>query len=238
MPILQSRTERLKWYAKTLYTYYRGHRWTEKDVRHMIINCSRFFYYRDYLSSLKTKPSFVLLSDLRDVVFQRDPFSFPFQTGLSVTTECKKIVQTTAGVKHLCETVGLIEMSRIARRDIVNVGTSVADFDTMMKYLDLLTAHFNRSFSWALIEGIDQAIHTYIVHNRLINPIHYFNNWKGPFLTLADEVVLPRNKNSEGLLCNADGSVIPIVHQWDRIKGLYDPAGSRPECWKLYKPRL
>ena len=220
MPILRSRTRRLLWYAKMIFGYYRGHRFSEKDFRYLIINCSRFFCYRDYLLGLKEKPGFVLQADIRDIVFQRDPFSFPFKPGLSVTTECRTIIQSRAGVKHLLETVGLRELSRIARRDIVNCGTTVADYETTMKYLDLITSCFNRWFFWALIEGIDQAMHTYFVHKGLISPVHCYSNWNGPFLTLDSEVVLPQRKNREGYLCNEDGSIIPIVHQYDRIQGL------------------
>jgi len=235
MPILRSRSRRLFWYLKMILGYYGSHRWSEKDFRYLIINCSRFFCYRQYLSGLPNKPGFVLMADIRDIVFQRDPFSFPFQPGLSVTTECRKIIQSRGAIKQLWETVGWRETWQLARRDIVNCGTIVADFDTTMKYLDLLTSYFNRSFFWSLIEGIDQAMHTYFVHKQLLAPIHYYYNWNGPFLTLDSEVVLPQHKNREGLLCNQDGSVIPLVHQYDRIKELYRRDEARPACWKYYR---
>ena len=235
MPTLRSRTRRIIGYFKILSRYYLHHRPGEKDFHYLISNCSRFYCYYDYLRNLPKKPDFVFMADVRDIVFQRNPFSFPFETGLTVTTECRTIIQSRGAIKQLWETVGLIETWRIARRDIVNCGTIVADFDTTLKYLETVISYFNRCFFWALIEGIDQAVHTYLVHKQMIGPIHYFNNWKGPFLTLADEIVLPESKNGEGYLCNRDGSVIPVVHQYDRINGLYGEGDKRPDCWKLYR---
>jgi hypothetical protein len=234
MPVVASLADRLPWAWKMVSRYYRHHRLNEKDFRYLVINCSRFFCYHQYLSGLQQKPGFVLQADIRDIVFQKDPFSFPFRPGLSVTTECRTIIKSKCAIKHLCETVGLFEMCRLARRDIINCGTTVADFDTTMKYLELLTSYFNRAFFWALFEGVDQALHTYFVHKKLLDPIYIYNNWNGPFLTLDRVVAAPDLKNRDGYLCNKDGTVVPIVHQYDRVKGLFKEGEVVPPCWKLY----
>ena len=65
---------------------YRAYYKYPHDVRCLIVNCWRFFGIRDYLSNLRDKPESVLLADVRDVVFQANPF--PFSRGLSVASEC------------------------------------------------------------------------------------------------------------------------------------------------------
>jgi len=235
MPVVANLTDRLPWAWKMISRYYRQHRFSEKDFRYLVINCSRFFCYYQYLSGLQHKPKYVLQADIRDIVFQKDPFSFPFRSGLSVTTECQIIIKSRCAIKHLCETVGLFEMWRLARREIINCGTTVADFDTTMQYLELMTTHFNRAFFWALFEGIDQALHTYFVHKKLLDPIHIYNNWNGPFLTLDRVIVTSERKSTEGYLCNEDGSIVPIVHQYDRVKGLFKNGEAVPPCWRFYK---
>lgn len=237
IPTLHSRTQRLLQGSKSVYKYYRSHRNGEKDFRYLFFNNARFFYYYDYLLNVPDKPGLVLLADVRDVIFQADPFRFPFQPGLSVATECTRrtIRQSACAVKGLLASVGLRELCRIARRHIICAGTTMADYDTWMKYLDLITCHIKRRFFWALLEGIDQNLHMYFVYNRLVTPVHRYLNWKGPFLTLDREVVRPENKNRDGYLCNEDGSVVPIVHQYDRIRNLFRPEDARPPCWKLYK---
>jgi hypothetical protein len=114
----------------------------------------------------------------------------------------------------------------------VCAGTTMADYDTMMKYLDLVAFGIQRRFFWALLEGIDQGLHTHLVHRRRMAPIHSYSNWNGPFLTMDGEVVTPDRKNREGYLCNQDGSIVPIVHQYDRVRGLYREGDLVPPCWK------
>lgn len=236
LPMAYSGLARRVWLAlKATCGYYRNHRRGEKDASYLFVNCWRFFCFRDYLSKLDDKPALVLLADVRDVVFQRNPFSFPFQPGLSVASECtqKTISGSRGNTKWLLEAVGFREMRKIAHRTAVCAGTTMADYSTITKYLDLMTAHLNRRFFWALFDSLDQGLHNYFVHNQLVTPLHLCRNWNGPFLTLDSEVVLPENKTPDGYLCNKDGSIIPIVHQYDRIKALYRPNEPLPRCWKI-----
>jgi hypothetical protein len=237
IPTLSRRSDRLRQGFRKVREYYRGHRSGEKEFAHLFFNNARFFRYRDYVLSLREKPDRILLADIRDIVFQAHPFSFPFQSGLSVASENtrRKIIHSRCALKGMFESVGLLETCRSLRRNIICAGTTVADHDTLLRYLELMVSGIKRRFFFALLEGIDQGLHTHCVHNRMIPPVHCYTNWNGPFLTLDSEVVLPKNKNREGFLCNEDGSVIPIVHQYDRVKELYRAGETRPECWKLYK---
>lgn len=216
---------------------YRAYWQYSRDVRCLIVNCWRFFGFQEYLATLQHKPEFVLLSDVRDVVFQSNPFDYPFKPGLSVASEC---IRGTIGHSHgnskwLWEVAGWREMRRLADRVPLCSGTIVADHDTMLKYLRLMTEHLKRCFFWGLFDAIDQGLHNYFVHNQMIKPLRVFPNWNGPFLTLDNEEVRPKNKNCNGYLCNQDGSVIPIVHQYDRVKHLYRLGEPRPGCWTFYK---
>lgn len=236
MPTLRSLAARLQHGARMVGKYYRRRRAGENETNYLFFNNARFFCYQDYLKGLKEKPGFVLLADIRDIVFQSDPFSFPFERGLSVATECvsRRIMQSWCAIKGMAESVGAVETLRMARRNIICAGTTVADYETMMAYLEWMTASMRRRFFWGLLEGIDQGLHTALVHRRRITPTHRYVNWRGPFLTMDSEVVLPKNKNGEGYLCNDDGTVVPIVHQYDRVAALYRPGEARPACWKLY----
>lgn len=212
----------------------------EKDFHYLFVNCWRFFCFQDYLARLPEAPRSVLLADVRDVVFQSNPFSSPFPPGLSAASECTRgtIGQSHGNKKWLWEAVGGREMRRLTGKTAVCAGTTLADHATMTKYLELMTSHFNRRFFWALFDSIDQGLHNYFVHNRLIAPLTIHTNWHGPFLTGDSEVVGPKNKNREGYLCNDDGSIIPVVHQYDRIPGLFQPSEALPPCWKFYAKQI
>ena len=74
----------------------------EKDVRcvpferpqewtHVPYNAFRYFLYQDYLRTCKHQYQTILLTDTRDVVFQRDPFAFAWAPGLNVTLEDRSV---------------------------------------------------------------------------------------------------------------------------------------------------
>ena len=238
IPTLPKLSQRLEHGAKQVYAYYRDHRQGEKEFAHLFFNNARFFCYHHYLSQIQEKPGFVLLVDIRDVIFQTNPFDFPFQPGLSVASENTRrtIIQSRCAIKGMLQSVGLVETCRHLHHNIICAGTTVADYNIMMKYLELIMSGINKRFFFALLEGIDQGLHTYFVHSRRLDPIHCYTNWNGPFLTLDSEAILPEHKNREGFLCNQDGSIVPIVHQYDRIKGLYRGDETKPGCWKFLKP--
>jgi hypothetical protein len=231
---LRTFSERLRAGSGATWRYYRKHRGEANDQRYLFFNNARFFEYQDYLRNLPEKPRFVFLADIRDVVFQADPFSYPFEPGLSVALECtsRRILHSWCAIKGMVESAGVLETVRLARQNIVCAGTIMADYETMMRYLELMTARLRRRFFCGLWEGIDQGLHTQFVHRGLLAPIHTFENWNGPFLTMDSEVVTPERKNRDGYLCNRDGSVVPIVHQYDRIPGLYREGETVPPCWK------
>ncbi len=237
IPFYHGRTERLSEGFKQAHRYYRAHPAGEKDPDYLFFNNARFFYYQNYLANLPGRPDRVLLADIRDVVFQSNPFAFPFPAGLSVAAENTRrtILHSRGAIKGMIEAVGFVQTIRLLRRHIICAGTTMADYHTMLRYLELMISGLKKRFFYALFDGIDQGLHTYFAHQQLITPLHSYTNWNGPFLTMDREDVMPRNKNREGYLCNQDGSVIPIVHQYDRVKNLYQSGEPRPACWELYR---
>ena len=214
---------------------YRAYWKYRRDVSCLIVNCWRFFRFRDYLRLLPKLPEFVLLADVRDVVFQSDPFSFAFAPGLSAASEhCGSTIgQSRGNAKWLWEVGGLGQLRKHARATPICSGTIVADGSTMRDYLELMTEHLRRCYFWGLFDAIDQGLHNYFVLNQMIEPLRVFENWQGPFLTLDSETVTPERKTREGYLCNRDGSLVPIVHQYDRVRDLFQPGEPRPECWRV-----
>lgn len=216
---------------------YRAYVKQHKNPNALIVNCWRYFCFSDYLAQLTSKPNYVLFSDVRDVVFQKQPFSFPFELGLSVASECVRstIGNSRANSKWLWQAAGFKQMRKLANQTPICSGTTVADYRTALSYLTQMTSLLKKAYFWGLFEAIDQGLHNYIVHNQLIEPLHIFRNWSSPFLTLDSEEVLSENKDSAGYICNQDRSIVPIVHQYDRVRNLYKPGEIKPPCWRFVK---
>jgi hypothetical protein len=216
---------------------YRAYWKYRRDVSCLIVNCWRFFRFHEYIQALPQLPDRVLLADVRDVVFQSNPFDFPFEQGLSVASERSgsTIGQSRGNAKWLWEVGGWGQLRKHSKATPICSGTIVADGPTIRNFLGLMTQHLRRCYFWGLFDAVDQGLHNYFVRNQMIEPLRVFENWQGPFLTLDSELVTPERKTRDGFLCNRDGSIVPIVHQYDRVRDLFRAGEPRPDCWKFYR---
>jgi hypothetical protein len=62
--------------------------------------------------------------------------------------------------------------------------------------------------------GIDQAVHNFLVHDRMLSELNVYDNDGGPVLTVGieDNVLVDAN----GFIVNKRGDVPNVVHQYDR----------------------
>lgn len=60
----------------------------------------------------------------------------------------------------------------------------------------------------------DQPAHNVLVHSGRLEPLAKLRNFEGPILTAGSEPGY--ELNGEGLLVNRDGSVVALIHQYDR----------------------
>src|SRR5439155_11579603 len=63
-------------------------------------------------------------------------------------------------------------------------------------------------------ECADQAAHNLLLHDGKLEPTKRLRNFEGPILTVGSEPRYALDENDE--LVNRDGSVIAVVHQYDR----------------------
>ena len=70
--------------------------------------------------------------------------------------------------------------------------------------------------------GIQQAIFNYLIYNDLVKvPFTIKPNLEGPVVTLADPKVFTHTAISGNHIVRAkDGSIIPVVHMYDRFPEL------------------
>jgi hypothetical protein len=174
----------------------------------------RNFLYLDYL--LKHGDGFtnVLITDVRDVVFQRNPFDFPVGEQIHVAMENPLIPigacpWTSAWVR---DSYGPEVLERLKQKELSCAGTVLGPVGLMKRYLRRLLDEFATMPN--AHAHADQPAHNVLVHGGALEPLAKHRNFEGPMLTVGSE---PRYRsNAEGQLVNRDGSVIAIVHQYDR----------------------
>lgn len=185
------------------------------------IHQSRHFLYTAFLEK-ETIFSKVMLSDTRDVVFQRDPFDFPINDKLCCFLEDPSI--TIAQEKHnagwIRRAFGEDILQKIGYNTISCAGITMGSSSAILEYTSemcriLLTPKVR---SIAGITGLDQGIHNYSIRMNLFGDrMHLYENMRGPVMTMGLMKKENLRYHSElGLLLNEDGSICNTIHQYDR----------------------
>ncbi len=173
----------------------------------------RFFHYRRYLEHFGWKYTHVLLADARDTVFQRSPF--PCE-GLHVFAENEVIGTSHFARRWFQLSYGTSTFKRLAAQPLLCAGVTIGDLAAMRRYLDLNCAE---SLKIVAVNDIDQAVHNYLIHNCLLPAtIHAYG--EGQAINL-NAVPLSTLRVKDGRLFDSQGQAFSIVHQYDRVAGLY-----------------
>lgn len=175
---------------------------------------SRYFLYYDYLLKRGSEYRNVLITDVRDVVFQADPFAQKIGTAIHVAMENPDIpigdCQWTA--PWIVAAYGEEALERLKSAPMSCSGTTMGPVSAMKRYLKAMLEQIARMKSADAY--LDQAAHNRLLHDGKLEPVRRLENFRGPILTVGSE---PRYRlNDRGAVVNRDGSVIAVVHQYDR----------------------
>jgi hypothetical protein len=182
---------------------------------------ARFFYFLRYLRLHPYER--VLLTDVRDVLFQRDPFIDIPPSGLAVSIETRRytIASEPNNRRWLADAFGPKLVKEIGANPVSCVGVTCGDAGAMGNYLGLMTKEMLRlPAKVARTGGADTAIHNALLWTDQLESVQPLETLASPVATLnaipEDEVKL----STCGTLLNTDGSEPSVVHQYDRVRGL------------------
>jgi hypothetical protein len=182
---------------------------------------SRFLLYSRYL---RLNPhSHALLTDVRDVLFQNDPFAHLPATGLAVSLETDGY--TVASEPHNAEWVarayGPDMLARIGAHRVSCVGVTSGDREAILRYLSLFSDQLLAlSPREAGVAGADTAIHNVLLRTGRLGPVHELEPLASPVATLNEIEESALSLGPTGLLLNRDGGEVSVLHQYDRLPGL------------------
>jgi hypothetical protein len=190
--------------------------------------------YYDYL--LKHGRSFanVLITDVKDVVFQRDPFSFLVSERIHVAMENPAIPIGACPwtSRWLLAGYPAEVLERLKDKEMSCAGTTLAPVPLMIRYLELMLVEIAAMRD--AYECADQAAHNVLLHDGNLDPVERLRNFDGPIVTVGSEPRFALNENEE--LVNRDESVIALVHQYDRHPELVRifEAKAVPSAWRRW----
>lgn len=178
--------------------------------------CSRFYSYLDYLTRHADQYSNVMLSDLRDVVFQDDPFMQPLFADIVYAQERCLIGDCPVNNSWIVHTYGAATAHAMRDCPISCSGTTFGTVSGMLRYLTAMTEEL-RTAKVPRADLMDQGPHNHIVHMR---PLH--NAWLDPTDSLVATMhYVPEHSvaiTGDGVLI--DGRRVPVLHQWQKHAAL------------------
>lgn len=191
------------------------------ESAHLPHNAYRYLLYREFL---RREGPFerILISDVRDVVFQGDPFAHPWAEAVNATLEDRRMTIGACpfATRWITGHLGRAAWEAIRDAPISCSGTTVAGHAAMLDYLDRLIALLTPyEPGRERMAGYDQGVHNHLLHTgRLPGAVATDN--AGPILTLAYKREDPA-LDAAGLILDDAGRPARIVHQYDRKPALF-----------------
>lgn len=202
------------------------------------VHVERFFHIWDVLNKLNDKPRYVITTDVKDVVFQRNPseaieeyLAFQSKYSMIASSESMLYKDEPWGNENLLQTFGPYFHEYYKNNEIFNVGVLAGDYAQIKDLcLNIFQMAINRP-----IPIVDQAVYNFLLWQKPWSDttlkLQSESGWAAqlgttmdpnklssfkPFLTEPSPYMLNDKLYTKG------GIEYAIVHQWDRVPALYD----------------
>lgn len=173
----------------------------------------RWFAYERFLN-LNRQYNQVMLSDIKDVVFQGRIFDYSDPELVSLCDQGLTYGEANWDTRWYRQAFGEGELKKIAGRSPICIGTMIGPHRGMLSIVKELKNEFaQRPFG-----RIEQAVFNHMILNgRLKTSFRVLPNVTGPVATLCGDKIQLSFVIKDGLICRAtDNSVVPAVHMYDR----------------------
>jgi len=201
----------------------------------MSMNSARMLRYLDILGERVFAPdgstsyAHILLTDVRDVVFQGDPFARAAGADIHYFLEegSRTIGSCAVNANWMRQALGEAGLRRTAASPVSCAGTLIATPQALLAYLLQMCRLILEVPALARYSGVDQAIHNHLMVEGLAgrHPRAVPNGQA--VMTVPSDVPHGLTLQPDGTLLNRDGSVSEIVHQYDRDPVLREAVAAR-----------
>jgi hypothetical protein len=173
---------------------------------------NRFFAALDFLKRTKDIDN-VFLTDSRDVIFQKSPFVSGDY--LYLYTEPVTIRECPFNSNWTRHYYGDVVFEQIADNPVLCAGTTLGSYDRIVEYLEIMCSKMKEKLSQNYVYILaDQAIHNYEFYSGGMPGAVVRKHGYSEVQTLHHEKKFLFSKDC--FLLNHDGSVVPVIHQYDR----------------------
>jgi hypothetical protein len=188
------------------------------------VHARRYAIYLNYLRTQASRYDQVMMSDVRDVVFQRNPFDSVASPKCHFYLEgaVRTIRDDPTNWRWVRGCFSAVDAERLAACRISCSGITIGGTAAIIAYLERMAARI-RAMPWRIYReighGYDQAIHNYLVHlDPAVDGIVVENNQH--IATMALEPRAFYRLDQKSLIYGPDDHLFPICHQYDRFPDL------------------
>lgn len=186
-------------------------RWRALEYHLEGLQALRYNHYYDIVR--RSDADYILLSDLRDVIFQRDPFDPP-PCGLELFLEESHMTIHSEYFTHrwMRALYGATEVAALGDEVASCSGTVIGPRPDMLHYLK----EMSQEIIWRRrpLGSHDQGVHNHLLRSGRFGTAVIVPNGHGRVLTMAGMPHVERA--TTGQVLNYDRSVPAILHQYDR----------------------
>jgi len=186
--------------------------------------CSRYFAYYLHLRRHVGDYDLVLTTDVRDVIFQGDPFAREWRPAGGVVFLEHEAVHGRDPGNDLWVEMGFGGEGRAAIQGhrITCSGLTLGPAPLMLTYLAAMTRELAfRTDRLSGHDGVDQGVHNWLYWTGRLPGFTSVENFAGPILTMHGmPAPLLRSSDDGRHLIDPIGRVIPVLHQYDRHPAL------------------
>jgi hypothetical protein len=174
-----------------------------------IAHVARYLRALELLESERGRYRNVMLTDTRDVFFQRSPFDFDVGDDVHCfLEEAGLVLGTETNAQWLRLAYGDAVARELADQPISCSGVTIGSAAAVRGYLAVMADELTRLPRQ--IWGIDQGVHNYVVHRGLVSSLRVVPNREGPVATVGAMTDVTAATVTDG-----DGRPIHVVHQYD-----------------------
>jgi len=190
-----------------------------REIRKLIVHTysSRFVQYLDFLRNQSARYDKVMLSDVRDVFFQADPFArIPdHQLWMFQEEGPHTLGSDRRNRRWVLATFGRKVLRQIEHQRILCAGITIGSYANIVGYLQAMEPELlTRSPVYIPDQGIHNAM-AYTGVFKHLNPV-VVKNGDGPVLTVGLMTEAQFKWDDAGRLVDAAGVPYAVIHQFDR----------------------
>ena len=220
--------------------------------RAMAPHQSRFEAFLEWMEGSVASADIVLLTDVRDVIFQGDPFLFARacrEAGtfsfIYFSQEAVTFNQSRLNLRWIHHLYGADVANTLSMKMVSCSGVTLGSADYIRIYLENMVRLIAKIPRGLVMRPMDQGPHNYIVHvlkpfrryffvdneDSIIYSMHYVIRAYGHVGTLPYEVHGPCAYAAPAQDIHPHGFIPPVIHQYDRNEGLVNMYHKSLERW-------